>query len=212
MTDMLPAVAPPLAAHQLLLFLLQVAVLLLGAFAMGRLAERFGMPAIVGELVTGVLLGPSLLGHLAPGFADRLIPAIGEQMHLLDALGQIGVLLLVGVTGAHLDVALLRRRGGSALTISLTGLFVPLGLGIAAGVLMPATMVGAGTERWVFALFLGVAMCVSAIPVIAKTLTDMRLLHRDIGQLTLAAGTVDDAVGWFLLSIVSAAATIGVTV
>jgi Kef-type K+ transport system membrane component KefB len=169
------------------------------------------MPAIVGELITGVVLGPSLIGHLAPGFAAWLIPPAGEQMHLLDAVGQIGVLLLVGVTGAHLDATLLRRRGSNALVVSLFGLVVPLGLGIAVGTLMPASMRGGGIHQWVFALFLGVAMCVSAIPVIAKTLTDMRLLHRDVAQLTLAAGTVDDGVGWFLLSIVSAAATAGVT-
>jgi Kef-type K+ transport system membrane component KefB len=203
--------ASPMPPHELLIFLLQIAVLLIGAFGLGRLAERFGMPAIVGELITGVVLGPSLIGHLAPGFAGWLIPPVGEQMHLLDAVGQIGVLLLVGVTGAHLDMALLRRRGSSALLVSLFGLIIPLGLGIAVGTLMPAGMRGGGTRTWVFALFLGVAMCVSAIPVIAKTLSDMRLLHRDVAQLTLASGTVDDGVGWFLLSIVSAAAGAGVT-
>jgi Kef-type K+ transport system membrane component KefB len=202
---------PPMPPHELLIFLLQIAVLLIGAFGLGRLAERFGMPAIVGELITGVVLGPSLIGHLAPGFAGWLIPPVGEQMHLLDAVGQIGVLLLVGVTGAHLDMALLRRRGSSALLVSFFGLIIPLGLGIAVGTLMPAGMRGGGTPTWVFALFLGVAMSVSAIPVIAKTLSDMRLLHRDVAQLTLASGTVDDGVGWFLLSIVSAAAGVGVT-
>ncbi|WP_067510167.1 cation:proton antiporter [Actinoplanes sp. TFC3] len=202
---------PPLPAHGLLIFLLQVAVLLIGAFALGRVAERFGMPAIVGELLTGVVLGPSLIGHLAPDFANWLIPPVSEQMHLLDAVGQIGVLLLVGVTGAHLDMTLLRRRAISAVLVSFFGLVIPLGLGIAVGAYMPADMRGAGIPTWVFALFLGVAMCVTAIPVIAKTLTDMRLLHRDVAQLTLASGTVDDSIGWFLLSIVSAAAGVGVT-
>jgi K+:H+ antiporter len=207
----LAATAPPLPAHQLLVFLLQVSLLLLSAFVLGRIAQRMGLPAIVGELLTGVLLGPSLLGHAAPGFTAWLFPAGGDQLHLLDAFGQIGVILLVGITGAHLDAGLLRRSGGSAALISLMGLLIPLGSGITLGLLMPAGMRGPGTERWVFALFLGVAMCVTAIPVIAKTLTDMRLLHRDVGQLTLAAGMFDDAVGWFLLAIVSAAATVGVT-
>ncbi|MEH1127387.1 cation:proton antiporter [Micromonospora sp. CPCC 206061] len=212
MTDVvLAAPVPPLGPHQLLVFLLQLALLLLLALALGQLAERLGMPAIVGELLTGVILGPSLLGNLAPGFTAWLFPSDSNQMHLLDAVGQVGVLLLVGVTGSHLDVSMLRRRGTSAVRVSLGGLIIPLALGIAAGTVLPASLMAGDTERWVFALFLGVAMCVSAIPVIAKTLTDMRLLHRDIGQLTLAAGTMDDAVGWFLLSIVSAAATAGVT-
>jgi len=105
LTDIVLAAAPPLPTHELLVFLLQVVVLLLGAFGLGRLAQRLGMPAIVGELLTGVLLGPSLLGHAAPDLVRWLLPTAGEQMHLLDAVCQIGVLLLVGMTGAHLDAA-----------------------------------------------------------------------------------------------------------
>ncbi|GGM06043.1 cation:proton antiporter [Dactylosporangium sucinum] len=201
---------PSLDPHALLVFLLQAALLLLVALALGRLATRFGLPALVGELLTGVILGPSLLGALAPGALSFVLPADADQLHLLDAVGQLGVLLLVGVTGAQLDLAMLRRRGATGVRVSLAGLIVPLALGVGAGFLVPAALLTDTSERAVFALFLGVAMCVTAIPVIAKTLADMGLLHRDIGQLTLGAGMVDDAVGWFLLSIVSAAATTGV--
>jgi Kef-type K+ transport system membrane component KefB len=202
---------PPIAAHPLLVFLLQIGLVLLLALLLGRLAIRFGLPAVVGELTAGVLLGPSLLGHVAPGVLHWLLPARQpEQMHLVDAVAQLGVLLLVGVTGAHLDLAMVRRRRLAAARVSLAGLLVPLSLGLAAGFFLPGTLVAPTTSRSTFAVFLGVAMCVSAIPVIAKTLADMRLLHRDIGQLTLAAGTIDDAVGWFLLSVVSAMATGGV--
>lgn len=201
----------PLSQHTLLVFLLQVAVLLALALLLGRLAVRLGLPALVGELLTGVLLGPSVLGHAAPATAGWLLPADPAQMHLLDGLGQFGVLLLVGVAGAHLDLGGLRRRRNTAIRISLFGLVVPLTLGVAAGLLAPAELVGTGTERVTFAAFVGVAMSVSAIPVIAKTLSDMKLLHRDIGQLTLTAGMVDDAVGWFGLALVSAMATSGLS-
>jgi Kef-type K+ transport system membrane component KefB len=202
---------PPLAPHQLLVFLLQAVVLLTVAYGLGRTAQRLRMPAIVGELLAGVVLGPSLLGHLAPALTGWLLPTRPEQMHLLDAVAQIGVLLLVGITGAHLDLDMLRRRRATAVRISLAGLLLPLAFGIALGMVLPAALIGGANRRGVFALFLGVAMCVTAIPVIAKTLADLRLLHRDIGQLTLAAGIVDDAVGWFLLSVVSALATAGIT-
>ncbi|MBB5870002.1 Kef-type K+ transport system membrane component KefB [Allocatelliglobosispora scoriae] len=198
----------PLAPHPLLVFLVGLVVLLLLAKLLGRLAERLGMPAIVGELITGLLIGPSLLGHFAPQISGWLLPAVPEQIHLLDAVGQLGVLLLVGITGTHLDLGMLRRQGGTAALVSLCGLIIPLGLGILLGANLPASVTKGG---WVFALFLGVAMCVSAIPVIAKTLSDMKLLHRNIGQLTLAAGMIDDAVGWLLLSVVAAAATVGVS-
>ncbi|WP_264653371.1 cation:proton antiporter [Actinoplanes cyaneus] len=194
----------------LLTFLLQVSVLLVVALGLGRLAVRLGLPALVGELLTGVLLGPSLLGTIAPGLLSWVLPADAGQLHLVDAVGQFGVLLLVGVTGIQLDTTMLRKRGVTGLRVSLAGLLLPLALGVGAGFLVPAALLTDHSERGVFALFLGVAMCVTAIPVIAKILADMGLLHRDIGQLTLAAGTVDDAVGWFLLSVVSAAATTGV--
>jgi Kef-type K+ transport system membrane component KefB len=200
----------PISGHQFLLFLLQVGLLLLLAVVLGRLASRLRMPAIVGELLAGVLLGPSLLEPVAPEFAAWLFPQDPAQFHLLDAIGQISVLLLVGITGMQMDISLVRRRGATAARVSAGGLVVPLGLGVLTGYLMPADLVAAGTDRTVFAMFLGVAMGVSAIPVIAKTLMDMNLLHRNVGQLTLAAGVVDDAFAWFMLSVVSAMATTGV--
>ncbi|WP_440899487.1 cation:proton antiporter [Actinosynnema sp.] len=200
---------PPIGAHPMLVLLLQLAVLLGVAFTLGRLCARVSLPAVVGELAAGILLGPSLLANLAPAASDWLFPANAEQIHLLDAVGQLGVLLLVGFTGMHIDTKLIRRTGAKAAGVSAGGLFLPLALGVAVGFALPASLVGEKADRPVFALFLGVAMCVSAIPVIAKTLLEMKLLHRDIGQLTISAAAVDDVVGWSLLSIVSAMATTG---
>ena len=199
---------PPLASHSLLVFLAAIAVLLAVARLLGRLAARIGMPAIVGELATGVILGPSLLLHLLPGASHWLFPADANQMHLLDGIAQVGAVLLVGVTGTQLDLGLLRRTRGTALTVSGLNLITPLALGVTLGLFLPATVVASGhTSRVILALFIGVTMCVSALPVIAKTLSDMRLLHRNPGQLILAAGSIDNAVGWLLLSVVSAVAT-----
>ncbi|MFY1616124.1 cation:proton antiporter [Micromonospora sp. WMMD736] len=200
----------PLAGGQVVILLVQIASLLLLGLGLGRLVARFGLPPIVGELMAGVVLGPSLLGHAAPAVHDWLFPADPAQMHLLDAVAQIGVLLLVGVAGIELDTRIVRRRGTTAVRVSLGGLLIPIGLGILIGYLAPAVLVPDTTERPVFALFLAVAMCVTAIPVIAKTLADMKLIHRDVGQLIMTSGMVDDAVGWFLLSVVSAMATVGV--
>ncbi|WP_030437846.1 cation:proton antiporter [Actinoplanes subtropicus] len=210
MTLKMPPAA--LGGHALLVFLVAVGTLLLVAHLLARLAELVRMPAIAGELAAGVILGPSLLGHLLPGPTGWVFPPTAEQMHLLDGVGQIGILLLVGLTGAHLDVAMVRRRKATAARISLGGLLLPLALGLLVGYQLADWLSGHDVRnRLVFAAFMGVAMCVTAIPVIAKTFADMRLLHRDIGQLTLAAGTIDDAVGWFLLSAVSMAATTGLT-
>ncbi|MFC4907226.1 cation:proton antiporter [Actinomadura gamaensis] len=208
-----PAVAAPVApigTHVMLVFLLQIALLLGAALLLGLLARRLGMPAIVGELCAGVLLGPSVLAHAAPALAHWLLPARPEQQHLLDAVGQLGVLLLVGVTGMNVDLGMIRRQGLTAARVSAGGLVLPLAAGFGVGLLLPGALLAPGGDRTVFAAFVAVAMCVSAIPVIAKTLLEMRLLHRDVGQLIVGASVVDDMVGWLLLSVVSAAATTGV--
>ncbi|WP_369226003.1 cation:proton antiporter [Streptomyces sp. R39] len=206
MTPYAADLVPPLTHHQLFVFLLQAGFLVLLALVCGRLATRLRMPAVAGELCVGILLGPTVLGKAAPAVAEWLLPRQADQFHLLDALGQIGVVLLVGVTGMELDGELVRRRGTTALSVGVGGLVLPLALGFGAGWVTPAGLIPKDVDRLVFALFLAVALCVSALPVIAKTLTDMHLVHRNVGQITLAAGMVDDIAGWILLSVVSAMA------
>ena len=200
------AAVPQLTGRPLMTFLLQVAVLLLLAHLLARVATACRMPAVVGELLAGVLVGPSVLGALAPRAVDWLLPTVPERAHLFDGLAQLGAVLLVGITGAQLDHRVLRLRRGTALRVSLLGLLVPLGFGVGFGFLLPAGLRAPAADRTTAALFLGVAMGVSALPVIAKTLSDLGMLHRDVGQLILTAATVDDAAGWVLLSVVSALA------
>jgi Kef-type K+ transport system membrane component KefB len=200
----------PISAHQLMILLLQAGLLLGTATLLGRAAQRLRMPAVVGELSAGVLIGPSVFAHLAPPLSGWLLPREAGQMHLLDAVGQLGVLLLVGITGMNIDLGMIRRKGATAAWVGAGGLLLPLGCGIAVGFALPAAMLAEGTERTVFACFVGVAMCVSAIPVIAKTLLEMRLLHRNVGQLIISASAMDDMLGWLMLSVVSAMATTGV--
>ncbi|MGW4478750.1 cation:proton antiporter [Rhodococcus triatomae] len=200
---------PLLGGDALMILLVQVAVVVAAALVLGRIAQRFGLPAIVGELTAGVLLGPSLLGAVAPAVQQYIFPPDASQQHLLDAIGQVGILLLVGLSAAQLDTGFLRRRatvvGGVA-----TGAFVlPLVLGVGIGLVVPESFHGPEASPAVFAAFLGVALSVSAIPVIAKTLAELKLLHRNVGQLTLASGAVDDALGWLMLSGLSAVATVG---
>lgn len=198
-----------LTEHVLLVLLVQVAVLLGAAVLLGRLANRIGLPQIVGELLAGVLLGPSLLGTLAPAVGQWLFPSEPAQQNLLDAIGQIGILLLVGLSAARMDLGFVRRRARVVASVSIGAFVLPLGLGVVIGLAAPAQFLGAGTAPLVFALFTGTVLSVSAIPVIAKTLSEMKLLHRNVGQLTMASGTIDDTLGWILLSVVAAMATVG---
>jgi Kef-type K+ transport system membrane component KefB len=188
-------------ARQSLLFLVQVGVLLFTAVVLGRLAVRLRLPAITGELLAGVLLGPSVAGALFSRPAAWLPGSGGAADFALDMAAQIGVLLLVGIAGAQLDPAILRRRPAAALSVGVAGLLVPLLLGAAAGWWLPATLIGEQDDRIGLALFMGAALSVSAIPVLAKTLSDTNLLHRDVGQLALAAAAVDAGAVWLLLSL-----------
>lgn len=201
------APVPGISHDHLLVLLMQIGALLILATGFGQLALRLRFPAVAGELLAGVVVGPSLLGNVAPDFSRWLLPRDPEQMHLIGAISQLGVLLLVGITGAHIDLGLLRRKRVAIGWVSMGSVLFPLALGVGLGFLLPASVMGEGADRTTFALFIGVAIAVSALPVIAKTLMDMGLLHRNVGQVIVGAAAVSDVLGWMLLSVVSAMAT-----
>lgn len=202
-------VIPPLGEHDVVLLLVQLAALLLTARALGQLALRFRLPSVVGELSAGVLLGPSLLGLVAPGLFRAVVPADPAQFHLLEVVSLLGVLMLLVVTGMETDLDLIRRQGRTAAIVSVFGIVVPFGGGVALGLLLPEQFVADPSQRMVFSLFVGTAMGISAIPVIAKVLIELGVVRRDIGQVTLAAGMIDDTIGWILLSVVAGLARSG---
>ncbi|MDQ3972744.1 MAG: cation:proton antiporter [Actinomycetota bacterium] len=202
-------VIPPLAGHELLLVLAQFTVLLLVARALGELAGRFGWPPVVGELLAGFVLGPTLLGNLAPPLFEALFPQTAEQMHLIEVVSWLGVIMLLVLTGLETDTELIVRKGKGAAAISLGGIVVPFATGLALGFFLPEQFIARPDQRLVFALFIGTAMSISAIPVIAKVLMEMNVVRRDIGQITLAAGMIDDTMGWVLLSVVAGLASSG---
>ncbi|WP_432251102.1 cation:proton antiporter, partial [Streptomyces sp. HNM1019] len=113
-----------------MLLLTQLAILIAAAHLLGRLARRLGMPAVVGELGVGVLLGPSVFGQLAPAASHWVFPPQAGQFHLLDSIALLGVLVLVGVTGMSLDFTLVRSKSATVAWISLLGLAIPLGAGV----------------------------------------------------------------------------------
>ncbi|MDQ4067926.1 MAG: cation:proton antiporter [Actinomycetota bacterium] len=203
-------VLKPLGEHELLLFLLQFALLLIAARSLGIVATRLGLPSVVGELLAGFLLGPSLFGNIAPGLFESVFPQTPEQFHLLEIVSWLGVIMLLILTGLETDVGLIARKGKKAAAISLGGIVVPFATGVGLGLLLPQEFLADPGRRIVFALFIGTAMSISAIPVIAKVLMEMKIIRRDIGQITLAAGMIDDTIGWILLSVVTGLAASGV--
>ena len=199
----------PPSEHQLLVFWVGLLVILVAARGLGALMRKVGQPAVVGELLAGLVLGPSILGKIAPGITDWLFPADDAQTAMLFTVGWLGVLLLLVATGFETDLGLIRRLGRAATTVSAGSLLVPAAAGLAVGWFIPASFVGGGTERYIFALFIAAALSISSLPVIAKILSEMGLMRRNFGQLTLAAGMANDVIGWIALGFIAGLAQAG---
>ncbi len=189
--------------------MVQVALLLAAARTLGGIARRLGQPTVVGEILAGVILGPSLLSGLVPWIGTWIVPQTQVEGNLLEVVSLIGVMLLLIATGLETDLALIRRRIGVAMGVAVGGLIVPLTLGLALGFYLPDHLLVDPGHRTVFALFLATALSISAIPVLAKVLMDLDLMRREFGQTVLAAGMIDDITGWTLLGLVTALASAG---
>jgi len=185
----------------ILILLFQLFLLLLFARVFGELFQRMGQPTVVGEILAGVVLGPSLLGA-TPFFSDLMIVQSTNGTNLLEVVSLMGAMLLLLITGLETDLALIKHHSRSAFGTAIGGLVLPLILGFGFCFLIPDSLLVDPAQRIVFSLFLATAISVSAIPVIAKVLIDLNLIRRDIGQITIAAGMIDDTAAWILLSIV----------
>lgn len=190
----------------LLKLVFSVAVLLGTARLLAELARRVNLPAVVGEILAGVVLGPSLLSGLFPALGRWIVPETALQNQLLDVVGLIGIMFLLVVVGLETDLALIRTRFRVAASVGLAGLLVPFAAGLAFAFAFPDSMLADPSRRSIFALFVAVALALSAIPVLAKILADMGLMRSRFGQAALAAGMIDDILGWTLLGIVTSLA------
>jgi Kef-type K+ transport system membrane component KefB len=187
------------------ILLLQVGFLLGLAFLLGRLAERIGLPATTGELATGLLLGPSVLGAvaIANGSDWLFAPASGNNEVLLGIAAFCGV-LLVGVAGATVDIGFIRARTRTVGLISLGALGLPLVSTVVLALAADPRLRGPEADMWTFAAYAGLALSVSAVPVIVKIFADLGVLHRNLSQLSLSVAVIDDAIVWIGLSILAA--------
>jgi len=186
--------------HDAVVFLLSVAVLLGVARLLGELARSFGLPAVVGELLAGLLLGKTTLGRISPAGFDFLFPS-GVPKTMLAGYTTLAVVLLLVVAGLEVDLQIVKRRGRTALLVSLLGIVVPAVGGVIIGYAVPSELILHPERRDLFAAFLAVALSISAMPVIAKTLLDLGLFKTDIGLLVMSAAMVDDLIGWVAFSV-----------
>jgi Kef-type K+ transport system membrane component KefB len=177
-------------------------MLLLGRI-FGEFFRKLRMPLVVGELVAGILLGPSVLGKYIPSLNQTIFTTNGTQGLVLGGIGTISVVMLLFVAGMEVELSIIRQQGKTAFKVSLIGLIIPLILGYGAGHYFNHWLGGtAGNDTLVFALFMGTAMAISALPIIARTLMDLNLFKTKIGMIIIAAAMFDDLIGWLLFSVV----------
>jgi Kef-type K+ transport system membrane component KefB len=183
------------------ILLIQISIILLTCYLMSWLLGKFRQPRVVGEMVAGILLGPSLLGWLAPNLSATIFPP--DSLALLNSLSQVGLLLFMFMVGLELDTQKLRQLGHAAVVISHTSIVVPFALGaLLAYYLYPR--VADGTMPFTgFMLFMGAAMSVTAFPVLARILTERNLIGTQLGTLTITCAAVDDVTAWCILAAIT---------
>lgn len=200
------ATAPIVAAastkspHAVMHFLLAMIAIIASARGLGYLFQWLHQPPVIGEVIAGILLGPSLLGMLAPSACEYLFPP--SVIPSLTAVAQLGVIFYMFLVGLEFDPALLRQRGHAAAAISHASIVVPLLLGAALALALYPVLSSRDVPFPVFALFMGTSLSVTAFPVLARILTDQNLQKSELGGLALTCAAVDDVTAWCLLALV----------
>jgi Kef-type K+ transport system membrane component KefB len=184
--------------------LVQFIVIIIAARIAGKVFVRLGQPAVIGEMTAGILLGPSLLGWLSPDTFVFVFPT--ESLGVLQLFSQIGVCVFMFVVGLELDVTNLRRRAQTAFVVSHSSIMVPYLLGVVSSLLLYKTFAAPGTSFVTFALFMGIAMSITAFPVLVRILNDRGIAGTPLGATATTCAAVDDATAWAILAFVVALA------
>jgi len=186
--------------NHLLHVLLALAVVIVVARVVGYVFQTLGQPAVIGEVVGGICLGPSLLGRLAPGVANYILPQ--ESAPFLSIIAQLGIILYMFIVGLELDLKALKSSGRAAIAISNFSILLPFLLGCALALVIFPHFAGPVASFTGFSLFLGVSMSITAFPVLARILNETGLQKTKLGMLVLTCAAIDDVSAWCLLAVV----------
>jgi Kef-type K+ transport system membrane component KefB/nucleotide-binding universal stress UspA family protein len=191
------------------IFLTQLITLMVVGRLLGELMNRIGQPSVMGMLLGGIMLGPSVLGVLWPDLQHAVFPSAPEQKAMLDGVSQFGILLLLLLTGMETDLRLVRTVGRAALSISVTGVAVPFICGFILGQLLPDSLLPHPDHRLLTSLFLGTALSISSIKIVAAIVREMGFTRRNLGQIIVASAICEDSIGWVIIAIIFGLAQAG---
>jgi Kef-type K+ transport system membrane component KefB/nucleotide-binding universal stress UspA family protein len=183
-------------------YISQIVVLLIAGRIAGESMQRIGQPPVIGQIIAGIIVGPSVLGTVAPSLYHDLFPNSAEQKAMLDAVAQLGILLLLLMTGMETDLSVFRDVRRPAISVSFAGIVVPFICGVALGMLVPDSILPSPAKRLITALFLGTALSISSVKIVALVVRDLGFLRRTVGQIIIAAAILDDTIGWIMMSVI----------
>ncbi len=188
---------------EIVILLIQLGMMLLSARLFGELARRFHQPMVVGEILAGVILGPSILGMIDADIYESLFPLTGDTSIVLEGIISVSVVLLLFVAGMEVELDLVWQQGKKALYISLFSLFVPLLAGFLISYFAPALFsLESMDDKLVFSLFIGTTLSITALPVIARILMDLNIFKTKIGMLIIASAMIIDILGWIIFTVI----------
>jgi Kef-type K+ transport system membrane component KefB/nucleotide-binding universal stress UspA family protein len=191
------------------IFIAELGLLLLVGRFLGEAAQRLGQPALMGQLIGGLLLGPSVLGLIWPAAQHALFPSTAEQKSMINAVSQLGVLMLLLLTGMETDLQLVKRVGRAAVTVAVAGVALPFLCGFALGEMLPSQLLPNPNARLVTAVFLGTALSISSVKIVAMVVREMNFMRRDLGQIIVASAILEDTIGWVIIAIALGLASAG---
>lgn len=193
----------PLSPIEIESFLLQIAVLLGFAYVGGQVFKRWKQPTLIGNIIAGVLLGPTILGHWFPEFQILIFKPDQTQANMLSAITWVGLLLFLMEAGIDVNLNVLKRTGSQSIWVSAGGLVIPMISGFTLGALIPENFLIKSSDRFTLSLFLAVSMSISALPPIAMVLREKSMLRHKIGQIALGSAMLDDIVAWILVAVMT---------
>ncbi|WOH78843.1 cation:proton antiporter [Bradyrhizobium sp. BEA-2-5] len=191
------------------LLIVQIVLLIAVGRGLGEVMQRIGQPSVIGELLAGILLGPSLFGWLWPSAHGVIFPPSGEQKALIDGIAQFGILLLLLLTGMDTDLKLVRKVGRAATTISVAGIAVPFVCGFVLGEFLPDGLLPHPEARLIASLFMGTALSISSVKIVAVVVREMNFMRRNVGQIIVATAVIDDTIGWIIIAVIFSLASHG---
>jgi len=184
------------------IFLGELLLLMAAGRLLGEAMTRIGQPSVMGQLLAGILLGPSVMGAMWPSGQHALFPAGPEQKAMIDAISQFGILLLLLLTGMETDLKLVRKVGRAAISISLMGVAIPFACGVTVGLFIPEALLPGPDKRLLTALFLGTALSISSIKIVAAIVREVGFARRNLGQVIVSSAIMEDTIGWIIIAVI----------